>query len=309
MFIQDDEYILLMQDSLGGRFTLDDLKRLRDIGVQTIVYYPFWRDIEVSLREYQWRSIDDAIQLARKAGMKSLFALYDHAPDHLFPPDWYLKAIDGRDYLGPYNQERFISPWNPEAWAYHLGFITNFCKRVSADDVMCFRTTSGGAESMFPQHFPYRLDGPYWETMRRVLLEEQEIFYNAHDSHELWTCFHHAFDYLGTAGTEYAEELYKEMRNRFPDHRHYSISYTQFRNDVGGEDKNREEMQRLGLSMFGGSEYAEGLLTNTDTAIQQGFRGFITGPLHQLTAYRKMEEWMFDNFRYSMNKWREAKRV
>jgi hypothetical protein len=68
-------------------------------------------------------------------------------------------------------------------------------------------------------------------------------------------------------------------------------------------------MQRLGLKMFCAAEYAEGLLKNTDTAIAQGFRGMICGPIMNWTKYRKTEGWMFDNFAWSIKRWQEAKNV
>lgn len=304
-FIQDDEYILLMEDRYGGRYGLDDLKRLRDVGIQTIVRYPFWNEIETHLGEYVWDTIDEYIELTRQADMKCLFALYEGVPDY-FPPEWYLKTPDGSIYIGVY-QERVISPWNLDGWEYNLDFLNKFCNRISTKDVMCFRATMRGAEAMLPQYGQYRLDGLYWETMRRMLIEEQSIFYASHDSHELWTCFHHAFDGSGTSGTERARDLYREMAGEFPDAKHYCISYTQFRNDVIGEDKNLADMQELGLNMFGGSEYAEGIIANTDTAIQQGFRGFISAPLHWWSGHKSLEPWMVETIRDSLAKWREAR--
>lgn len=308
-FIKDDEFILLMEDQYGARFTQDDLKRFRDVGIQTIVRYPYWGTIEPSMGNYDWSEIENFVDLSRNAGLKSLWAVYDKPPKY-FPPEWYMKTPEDKVYVGKF-RERILSPWNAEGWAYHLKFIKMFCDKLSADDMLCFRATVHGAESMFPHdpRFPHRQDGPYIETMLKMLLEEQDIFYNAHDSHELWTCFHHSFDYQGTAGTEHAEMLYKAMRDKFPDHKHYCISYTQFMKGIHGVRENLADVQRLGLSMFAGSQYAEGLVWNTDKAIQQGFRGFICGPIMAWAKHRKTEDWMFDNVRDSMAKWRKARNV
>ena len=309
-FIKDDEFILLMEDQYGGKFTTDNLKRLRDVGVQTIVRYPFWSDIETSMGIYRWDVIDRAIDLTYEAGMKCLFGVYDKPPEY-FPDEWYLKTPEGENYTGKY-QERLLSPWQPDGWNYHLDFIERFCHRASDDDnVMCFRATTHGAESMYPHdlRFPYRLDGDYIETMLRVLLEEQGIFYNAHASHELWTCFHHSFDHQGRAGTEHAEMLYRAMWNEFPDAKHYCISYTQFKRGVQGEVENLADMKRLGLLMFAAAEYAEGLPVNTGKAIAQGFRGLVCGPIMNWSKHHKMEDWMYDAFRDSITRWRTARNV
>lgn len=312
MFIKDDEFILLMQDTRGAVLTPDDLKRLQDVGVQTMTRYPFWWDVEPVKGEYHWEQVDQQVELAQKSGVKCLFGLYEKPPKY-FPPDWYLQFETGGPWVGTY-RERVMSPWSEEGWAYHLDFMRKFCQRVSSDDAMCFRATVHGGEEMLPHKYPYQLKGDYLETLVREMLEEQEIFYNAHPSHELWTCLHHAFDYTGTSGTEHARMLYQALRDKFPDATHYSISYTQFTRNMkefhyAGAQQNRLDMQELGLKMFCGSEYAEGLLTNTDTAIQQGFRGLICGPIMFWTKRAKTEDWMFDNFAWSIKRWREAKHV
>jgi hypothetical protein len=305
MFIQDDEFILLMEDQDGGRYTVDDLKRLRDVGVQTVVRYPCWSDIEPEQGKYVWDSVDEKVAITREAGLKCMLAVYDKVPIY-FPDDWYLKYHDGNIYSGSF-YDHVISPWSIGGWVYHLDFIKKFCDRYSADDVLCFRATVHGGETILPEYRPYRQDGSLLETLERMVLDEQRIFYETQASRELWTCLHHAFDSKTYSGTQNSEHLYQKMHDAFPDMKHYCISYTQFRDDVLGEDENRAEMQRLGLSMFAGSEYCEGLITNTDKAIEQGFRGFVTSPLHGLGKHRVLEPWMLDAIKESLSKWRQAR--
>ena len=300
-FIRDDEYILLMEDAPGGVYELDDLKRLRDAGIQTVIRYPFWKDIEVSLGNYQWRRVDDQIEMTRQAGMKCMFALYEFSP-HFFPIDWYLKFPDGSLYQGGF-YSHVISPWSERGWAYHLGFIEKFCDRVCADDVLTFRATVHGSEVMMPEYAPYRQDGDLLKTFERMIVEEQRIFSRYNE--ELWTCFHHAFDSLSYSGTAYAAYLRNLLLDEFPTRNHYCISYTQFRDDVVGEDKNLEDMNLYRLKMFAGSEYAEGLIANTDKAVLQGFRGMISAPLHFYTGKKSLEPWMVDAVVESIKKWRE----
>jgi hypothetical protein len=298
-FIRDDEHILLMEDSMGGVYGLDDLKRLRDAGIQTIIRYPYWKDIETSLGHYEWGKVDDQIDMTRQAGMKCMFALYEFAP-HFFLDDWYLKYPDRTIYQGSF-YDHVISPWSEKGWDYHLAFLGRFCERVCADDVLTFRATIHGGEVMMPEFAPYRQDGDLLKTFERMIVEEQRIF--SHYNDDLWTCFHHAFDHLPYSGTVYANYLRNILLDEFPTHNHYCISYTQFRDDVIGEDKNLEDMKTYHLKMFGGSEYAEGLITNTDKAISQGFRGFVTAPLHYYSGHKKLEDWMIEAVQNSLRKW------
>jgi hypothetical protein len=300
-FIKNDEYILLVEDQDGGHYGFDDLRRLRDAGIRTIIRTPFWKDLEPSLGHYQWDALDEQIDMTLEADLKCMFAVYDKAPSY-FPDDWYLKFPNGSRYQGSF-YENVISPWSVDGWAYHLDFISRFCERYSGEGILDFRATIHGGEVMLPEFEPYRQDGIFWDTIKRMLLSEQQIFYNAHESHELWTCLHHAFDHLSYSGTEQAGALYYALWNRFPLAAHYCISYTQFRNDVVGEAENLADMKEHNLSTFAGSEYAEGLIANTDEAIAQGFRGFATAPLHALSGHRVLEQWMLDAIRESLAKW------
>jgi hypothetical protein len=134
-----------------------------------------------------------------------------------------------------------------------------------------------------------------------MMSEEQDIFVN-HPSHEIWTALHPALDGVAQTGNAYRHELDELLRRKFPQAVHYAIKHVHFA-DVLGAQATAEDM-RNGSLIWVGSEYCEGLLENTESAIEQGFRGFVTAPLHLLTEHRIIEDWMLDAIKESLSKWR-----
>ena len=61
-----------------------------------------------------------------------------------------------------------------------------------------------------------------------------------------------------------------------------------------------------GVKLWTGSQYCEGLAVNTTTAIRDGIRGFVTGPLSIEDGHYqpKVEPWMVENIRNSIAEWR-----
>jgi hypothetical protein len=304
-FINDDEFIIILNDQNGGSYGVDDLHRLYDAGIRTIIRYPFWRNIETAWGVYDWESVDRWIDEDRQAGLKTMLAIYDHPPAFL-PDEWYLRRPDGELYTYPGFYERVMSPWNFEGWRYHLNFIARCCQRNNAPDVLCFRSTVQGGAVMLPEYEEIRLDGELLPTVLRMMSDEQGIFVT-HPSHEIWTALHPALDSVVQSGNALRGDIYNLIRREFPQAIHHVICHVYFA-DVLGKETTLNEI-RQGVKMWVGSEYAEGLTLNTDEAISLGFRGFVTSPLHTLGKYRTLEPWMLDNIRESLEKWRKARHV
>ena len=308
-FIQDDEFILIIEDQLGRKYSQDDKKRLYDAGIRTMIHYPFWRDVEPELGVYDWSDVDKWIEEDRQAGLKTMLSVYQHPPAY-FPDDWYLKRLNGSrytfsdDYI---DYERVISPWSEEGWEYHLGFIARFCERNNAPDVLCFSGVMQGGSAMLPEVLDYRADGDLHHAVIKMASGEQCIFVQ-HPSHEIWTALHPHFDKIEQSGTGYRKDIYDMLAGVFPEAVHYGLTYTFF-GPISGAEITLGEIRERHLPMWTGSEYVEGLRTNTDKAIDLGFRGFVCAPLHTLTGHHILEDWMLDTIRESLSKWRRAHEV
>ena len=305
-FIQDDEYIIILDDPLGGKFSVDDLHALYDAGIQTIVRMPYWKDIEPEWGVYNWEKADKWVEEDRRAGLKTMLSIYDHPPAY-FPNDWYLRRPDGTLYDHLDDEcviyEHIISPWSEEGWRYHLNFIAKCCERYNTSDVLCFRSTLQSGSVMLPEFGEYRSDGDLLSTVLKMMYDEQAIFVS-HPSHEIWTALHPAFDSVVQTGNAYRKEIYQLIEDRFPEAHHSILTFTYFTR-VNGAETTQDEAKRY--PVWSGSEYAEGLNQNTDEAIALGFRGFLTGPLHFLIGGQNkvLEPWSFEAIRNSLEKWRK----
>lgn len=304
MFITPDDHILIMADQDGGGFSQDDLNRLADAGIRTIIRYVLWRQVEQEPGVFRWSELCRGIEMDRKAGLKTMLGVYDLAPA-FFPEGWYMQDEAGNRYAGSF-YANMLAPWVDAAWNAHKDFIARCCMYFAANDVMPFRCTCHGGEVMFPDYAPVKFPAGYdmEAACRQIMIEEQSIF--ARCGHgELWTQLHPAFAGLPYTGNQHMGQIYRDLASCFPHHYRYGITYTMFAN-VMGRELVPEQMRRHGIAMFCGSEYCEGLIANTDEAIRLGFRGFVTAPLHALTGHRSLEPWMLDAIRGSIRKWKDA---
>ena len=95
MFLSPNEYTLLMAAEGATRHLgLDDLKRLRDAGVQTMYQLFYWNDWELAPDVFNWAAIDTDLELAQKAGLKTILVGPCDGPLG-YPPEWY-SAESGR---------------------------------------------------------------------------------------------------------------------------------------------------------------------------------------------------------------------
>jgi hypothetical protein len=152
-FIGNDEYILLM-DCPPGAMSVDDLKRLADVGVRTVWSYLFWYSIEPRRGVYQWAIPDAMIERYSKAGVKALVQVSEAVT--WGPPEWYVQQADGRIWRAFYDGYRdgfpytVLSPWNEEAQAYQREFERTARDRYNSDTVQCIASTPHGGEVMLP---------------------------------------------------------------------------------------------------------------------------------------------------------------
>jgi hypothetical protein len=57
------------------------------------------------------------------------------------------------------------------------------------------------------------------------------------------------------------------------------------------------------VDVYGGAEYADGIVTSTDIAMANRIRGLVCGPLHTFTNHDHIEPWMVENIKEAYRKW------
>jgi hypothetical protein len=84
------------------------------------------------------------------------------------------------------------------------------------------------------------------------------------------------------------------------------IAFAHFNMSSTVQHMNLKIVKQDNVRLFTGSQFCEGLATNTDTAIEKGIKGFVTGPLSVEDGHSqsRVEPWMVDNIRNSIAKWK-----
>ena len=154
-FIDADEHIIILDQPVGA-LSVDDLKRLRDVGIKTCWGWINWYSTEPRKGDYQWAITDYVVDRMAQAGMKLVLTVPNAGPTFA-PDDWYLRTHDGHLWRAYYDgyREGFpyseLSPWNAGAMAYEREFQRTVRDRyASSGMVQCVCGGVHGAEAVLP---------------------------------------------------------------------------------------------------------------------------------------------------------------
>jgi len=133
---------------------VDELKRLRDVGVRTALEFVSWDRIETKRGRYDWSLPDEMVTRCRAAGMKAILMTPNHLPQWM-PDDWWCWTRDGKAMRTVSAEDHVrivpcLSPWNEDAQWYQNVFIRMVCERYKADDVLCIQSQTQDGEFILP---------------------------------------------------------------------------------------------------------------------------------------------------------------
>jgi len=153
MFLKPNEYTLLMVAEGSTRHLgLDDLKRLRDAGVQTTYQLFYWPEWEPTPGNFNWDVIDADLELAQKVGLKTLLIGPCDGPRG-YPAEWYSADQSGVPFCdlarGGYTWYS-LSPWHQEARQLTLDRIELVMRARACDTVLCARGGQHSGECLLP---------------------------------------------------------------------------------------------------------------------------------------------------------------
>lgn len=338
-FIASDEFIILMD--FPEMLALDDLKRIRETGVRTL-YVPLnWAQINPEPGVYNWQAPDAWIERAAAANMKALLRCYEQAPAH-FPDAWYLWSADGqiwRNRSDWYGTHTMLSPWCPEAMAAEANFRRACFERYSSARVEIFSGVVHDGEVILParpasyfdpnavasfrEYVGYRAAYPVDVATYADLAAQPDTAAWLHDSlyghvsaqqaawPEIWLSLVQrdtAWSEANESGPRTGNWLMREFCQCLPEQLGKELNvllFEVFRS--GGICGALDNVQGYEGQTWVGSQFCEGLNTNTEDAIARGLRGFITAPLHPDLRRGTFEPWMVEAFCGALTKW-QAKR-
>lgn len=339
-FIPSNTYNLLMDfPELGayGSSELhavpeDDLRRLVDAGCTVAVNYALWDIIEPQRGAYDWRYLDAAIEQYRRAGMKVIVFGPNNLPQWM-PDEWYVWDADGKphkdvDKDNPVQVWGCLSLWNRDAQGYQLRFIQTLIDRYGANDVQIAGCHSRDGESFLPPGIVGLYDPAALQDYRRftgrmdampdircqhtldwlrqscliALMRQQQLYAAQHG--ETWMQLHPHYARFPASGTAMMWECIDNLKALGEVN---WLLYTHFPHTGSAWYRGQSErLQAAGAQVWTGSEWPEGLITNTPSAVKQGLRGLLTAPMHPFLNRRTVEPWVFDAFRNSREVFRRG---
>ncbi|NBP57868.1 hypothetical protein EBU71_15280, partial [bacterium] len=209
MFIDKKEHVILYETA-EIPYRVNELKRLYDCGVRTMLIWGYWKKIEPKRGKYDWSRIEDVIDRATKAKLKLIINAPADAPS-VYPDSWYLKGQDGKVLKGIVHGG--FSYWHKAALEYRDHFTKMFCKKFSSETVLCASSFYNEGEYMMsPDHQAFyddaaiesfasyiekqvidaRVQRINWlkESMIDFALRSQKIYAEHNVKKELWQQLH-----------------------------------------------------------------------------------------------------------------------
>lgn len=322
---------------------VDELKRLRDVGAQTALEFVSWDRIETKRGRYDWSLPDEMVTRCRAAGMKAILMTPNQLPQWM-PDDWWCWTRQGKAMRTVSAEDHVrivpcLSPWNDDAQEYQNVFIRMVCARYSADDVLCVQSQTQDGEFLLPPgeaglYDPAALDSYaaytgrrgaqpdaataetqrwMYATLRERVIEQQEIYCAAHPSRSVCMQLHPEYtsDRWQASGNmdivEYWGAIERVIQPDNPMHIFFTCFYPGMEERV--LDYARRMQTRYGVDVITGSEWPEGLRTNTAKALRYGWRALLTAPIHPFCARYELEGWMVEAFRDSYRMWEKQQEV
>jgi hypothetical protein len=324
-FIDDDEYVLLMdmpnfaQVMPAWPMHPDDVKLCFSAGMRTATQFLYWHDIEKAKGSYDWTNLEEGIERILSSGMKLILYTYNYPPDY-FDEDWYQKDENGNKVLA-------LSLWSQEAQDYEHNFMRLVMERYKDRNILFVNSLQRDGETVMSlnpcifdreavrSHNTYTgLSAPdihsrlTWEWFRKSIVDtvinQQEVLLRYQNHQEVWQNYHRVI-IAKWCGNEFITDLYQKYREIWG--KTVDINVTQFTWTPHG-DGYKLEIQRdtklWDLKVWGGAEHCEGIMNSTQQGIKFDVRGLICAPVSYWNKKTRVEPWMLDNIRRSIDMWK-----
>lgn len=322
--LSDGEYLLLMNLSPWsgppdpcGPLREDELARLRDVGVRTVLNYHYWMMGDAALRY-----VDERVAEAQRLGMRCVIASYQFPPATL-PTTMYAQTRQGTVL------RHVLSLWDEGARAAVLDGYRNAIARWGGPDVLIIHSGYLSGESVLHNepcfydpaarasheadcggepdiHRPETVD---W-LRRSVVRWYMDI--DAVLVEQPWRAVVNCLQWLiaqqSVSNGNFAQQdiLFSE-RQAWPDADVVLLQYTYFAHGEPYPTLIKEWTERYRLSTIVEAQYCQGLEVTTPLAIERGFRGQIVAPIHPWSGARRLEDWNVDAIARSHRAWDAAR--
>jgi hypothetical protein len=323
-FMQPEEHLIFMDMQVRYeepliRLPAEDIKLLVDAGIKTAMMFNVdWGVIEPEKGKRDYSYFRDRVNLLHECGMKVMVQCFT------FLPKWVPDSWKIRNQAGAYLD--MISPWNDEAMDYVLAFIRDMVCEFESNDTMAVNSWLTDGETLFPnevciyddcaqqkfQALYGRLPNNPLDLEERMFLFEGQLelmqkiqgLLRNNRYNDVWLALHPALaGYIGN-GCEFISEILQSLEDKYPcvHINHLYCTWTQW---DGIYPLMNIWKERHDERVFGGAEYAEGVVNQTYKAIEHKIRGLLIGPCHPYTGHTRVEPWMLNNIKEACRIWNE----
>jgi hypothetical protein len=341
-YMVEDEFLLLMchnftrgsDDNHPYHFpgkpeyvlTVQDRKRLFDVGIRTAHEQPAWQTIEPSKGGYNFDYLDGMINTNREAGLKTLFQFSGWRVPYWMPNEWRARRKDGVyeiDMLSMWNEEaqqhsdnvyRLLDEhyWEDKDVAFFLGewqggegaLPPTEClyDEAALEDYRNKYGTSAVPDLTTPETTKWAGDKVIEHFLRKATILYPKF-------HEIWNEQQHLMDTWNKSFINYVQpDILRTYRESFPEACIVLFQATYY--DSSHKEDNVVFVDQMRFTYncetIVEAMYCKGLPTTTPKAIAQKFRGQVVRPAFEDGA-TSLEDWMVNNIRDSNNLWRASK--
>jgi hypothetical protein len=270
MFIEPDEFLIVMDMNVGGRIdlTFEEMCLLRTAGVRTLYYQAAIRwDVmqpEPGL-PMDWSVVDRFVENGRAAGLKMLIPFLYSLPPWK-PDEWfYNRAIQGQAYGVPVID-------NDEVTGELDEFMAETVRRYGGDDVQVIYAIPANGEFAFDLESSIVMPYPM-QMFTDWVVERQRPLVAQHG--EVWTAYH------PVSNPGYWKPVYGALFLKW----------------------NR---QHINMTYFGGTEYVQGMRENVPKLVK-GHMRMLVAPKHPWQPNRRIERWMLEEIQWALKQYQDER--
>ena len=303
-FLKPDDYIILMDwnetpqtlasvETPSRALSLDELKRIKDIGINTVMVQVYWNNVEPNMGGVEWKIADALMEKYIAADLRTIMMTPVLVPLDA-PDDYYFKYEDGT------LEKAAFSIWNQEAMGRQRKFLEKMVERYTSPDVQIVLGELQGGEFVLPlragfydtsalAQFGGRPDSNVKDPRTIEWLKESVINHYlymqeplAKQHGEVWDAMHQYIAYWHpTTGDQFQTDLHAAYHSKWPDVEVVLLQYTFMYHASNATYMNHVyNLKSMGAKVIIEANYTTGLKESTPLAISKGFSGQICCPLH-----------------------------
>lgn len=326
MFLKPNQLIVMDTNEryhLGNHpsvaLSVDNLRRLRDVGVEYVTEYFTWDLAEPEMGRMNWDECDELVGRVAKAGLNCILCGWN-VPLQCAPNDWYAKSPEGHVF------KEILSYWNEDAQSYARGFYSQLVSRYKSPYVlvaMCEYLTGECCLHNHPSYFDAAAmkdhqerygvrpniqtqDTQEWlcDAVVNHYLDTQSVLVGQHN--EIWEDLQWLIARQSSHNGNSSQPCIEECcRDRWPGANYVLCQYTYF---AHGEEYFAyiRDLMKKGITLIVEAQYCDGLTKGSPQwAMQHGASGQIVSPLHPFVDKTKLEDWMVEAIASGARQWRD----